>query len=275
MVYAPTVQPGLNKKVTVHTLRERHQRNEKFAVIALYDAPMATIAEKSGAEIVLVGDSLGMTVMGHDSTLPVTMEHMIYHTEAVSRGSRNSLIIVDMPFMAYATPAQTLENSARLMRAGAHMVKLEGGQWLAPTIAMLSERGIPVCAHLGLTPQSFHKLGGFRVQGRGEKDAARILDDALRLEDAGADVVLLECIPAELGKAVTQALQVPTIGIGAGKDTSAQVLVINDILGITERPPKFSKNFLAETGAIPDALLKYVTDVKAGRFPADEHLFVK
>jgi 3-methyl-2-oxobutanoate hydroxymethyltransferase len=214
-----------------------------------------------------------MTVLGYDSTLPVTMEHMIYHVEAVARGNKKSLIMGDMPFMSYATIDQAMHNAMRIMQAGAHMVKMEGGQWLAPTVSMLAERGIPVCAHLGLTPQSVNKLGGYRVQGRNTEQATQLLADAQLLAQAGADLLVLECVPSHLAKAITQAIAIPTIGIGAGNQTDAQVLVINDILGLTPTPPKFSKNFLAETGEIPSALLRYVADVKSGQFPDESHSF--
>ncbi len=270
-----TVQPqsGLAKAITTLTLRKMKEEGTKFVTVALYDAPMASMALKSGVEVLLVGDSLGMTVLGYDSTIPVTMEQMIYHVEAVKRGNDKSLIMGDMPFMTYATPEQAMTNATRIMQAGAHMVKLEGGEWLAPTISMLSERGIPVCAHLGLTPQSVNKLGGFRVQGRSEEQAEQILADAMALDQAGADLLVLECVPCELAKRITAAVSMPTIGIGAGRDTDAQVLVINDILGLTEQPPKFSKNFLVEADDIPGALKKYTNDVKTGVFPGDEHNF--
>lgn len=264
---------ALSKQVTVRTLQSLKQNGEKCAAIALYDAPMAAIAEQCGAEVVLVGDSLGMTVQGHTSTLPVTMEHMLYHVEAVSRGNHRSLIIGDLPFMSYATPEQALTNAARMMQAGAHMVKLEGGEWIAPTVRMLSERGIPVCAHLGLTPQSVYKFGGFRVQGREEEQAEAICRDARLLDQAGADALVLECVPAALGQRITKAVHMATIGIGAGADTDGQVLVINDLLGLTERPPKFAKNFLEGTGSIHAALAQYVIDVKSGDFPQIEHSF--
>ncbi|MCV6623822.1 MAG: 3-methyl-2-oxobutanoate hydroxymethyltransferase, partial [Cellvibrionaceae bacterium] len=182
-------------------------------------------------------------------------------------------IMGDMPFMTYATPEQAMINATRIMQAGAHMVKIEGGEWLAPTVKMLAERGIPVCAHLGLTPQSVNKLGGFKIQGRDDKQAETILRDAKLLDEAGADLLVLECVPSELAKRVTEAVSMPVIGIGAGRDTDAQVLVINDILGLTEKPPKFSKNFLIEAGDIPSALNKYAADVKSKVFPADEHCF--
>lgn len=264
---------ALTRRVTVRTIHKRKQNAEKFVVIALYDAPMAAMAAKCGVEVVLVGDSLGMTVLGYDSTLPVTMEHMLYHVEAVNRGNQHSLIIADLPFMSYATPEQAMHNASRLMQAGAHMVKLEGGEWLLETVKMLTARGIPVCAHLGLTPQSVNKFGGFLVQGREQDQAEAILRDALALEAAGADCLVLECVPVALAKRITEALTMPTIGIGAGAETDAQVLVINDILGLTEQPPKFSKNFLLETGDIPGAMAKYVEDVKTGHFPDASHTF--
>jgi len=269
MVYAQ----ALEKKVSLHALKNLKYSGEKFATVALYDAPMASMAERCGVHVVLVGDSLGMTVLGYDSTIPVTMEQMIYHVEAVARGNKKSLIIADLPFMAYAAPEQAMINAGRLLQAGAHMVKLEGGNWLTETVGMLSERGIPVCAHLGLTPQSVNKFGGFRVQGREPEQAKRMLEDAVALTVAGADLLVLECIPAALSADITEAISIPTIGIGAGKATDAQVLVINDILGLTEKPPKFAKNFLQETGEIPAALKKFVRDVQQGHFPDEAHTF--
>jgi len=270
----PAATGGLTKPITTLTLRKMKQEGIKFVTVALYDAPMAAMAKKSGVEVLLVGDSLGMTVLGYDSTVPVTMEQMIYHVEAVKRGNDKSLIMGDMPFMTYATPEQALENATRIMQAGAHMVKLEGGAWLADTVKMLSDRGIPVCAHLGLTPQSVNKLGGFRVQGRDDAGAHQILEDAKAMDAAGADLLVLECVPSALAKDITDAVSMPTIGIGAGKETDAQVLVINDILGLTEQPPKFSKNFLVEAKDIPGALERYVSDVKTGAFPDTEHTFL-
>lgn len=271
MVYTPPT--SLEKKVTINTLLKIKQRGEKFATIALYDAAMARIAQRCGCEIVLVGDSLGMTVQGHDSTLPVTLEQMAYHVAAVSRGNQRSLIVADLPFMSYATPDQALFSAAQLMQAGAHVVKIEGGEWLCETVRMLCERGIPVCAHLGLTPQSVNKFGGFLVQGRDKTQANQILKDSRALQEAGAELLVLECIPSELAKTVTQRLTIPTIGIGAGEQTDAQVLVINDLLGLTDKPPKFSKNFLLETNDVVSAMLKFVTDVKAGHFPEPQHTF--
>lgn len=274
MSYGNTDSPkGLKKKISILSLQKFKRENEKFVTVALYDAPMAAMAEHCGVEVLLVGDSLGMTVLGYDSTIPVTMEQMIYHIEAVSRGSKNCLIMGDLPFMTYATPEQAMVNATRVMQAGAHMVKIEGGEWLCDTVKMLTDRGIPVCAHIGLTPQSVNKFGGFRVQGRDKKQARQLLQDAKLLEKAGADLVLMECVPPELAKTITEELVVPTIGIGAGADTDAQVLVINDILGLTPQPPKFSKNFLVEAEDIPGAMEKYVFDVKNGSFPAKEHTF--
>lgn len=264
---------GLTKPITTLTLRKMKTEGVKFATVALYDAPMAAMAQKCGVEVVLIGDSLGMTVLGYDSTLPVTMEQMIYHVEAVKRGNNKSLIMGDLPFMTYATPEQAMINATRIMQAGAQMVKIEGGEWLAPTVKMLSDRGVPVCAHLGLTPQSVNKLGGFRVQGRSDAQAEQILADAKALDAAGADLLVLECVPKDLAKRITAAVSMPTIGIGAGKDTDAQVLVINDILGLTDQPPKFSKNFLLEADDIPGAMSQYVNDVKNGVFPSDEYTF--
>ncbi len=269
-----THDTALTKAVTIKTLDKLKSQGEKFVVISLYDAHMAAMAQRCGVEVVLIGDSLGMTVLGYDSTIPVTMEQMIYHVEAVARGNNKSLIVGDLPFMTYATPEDALRNSARIMQAGAQMVKLEGGAWLAPTVSMLAERGIPVCAHLGLTPQSVNKFGGFRVQGRSTQDAEKILADAIQLADAGADLLVLECVPSALAAEITRSIPIPTIGIGAGRDTDAQVLVINDILGLTEQPPKFSKNFLLEARDIPGAMQKYVADVKAGIFPGDDNIFL-
>lgn len=264
---------GLNKSVSIQSLHKLKSRNEKFVTIALYDAHMAAMAQRCGVEVVLVGDSLGMTVLGFDSTIPVTMEHMLYHIEAVRRGNDKSLIIGDLPFMTYASCDQAMQNASRIMQAGAHMVKMEGGLWLCETVTRLSERGIPVCGHIGLTPQSVNKLGGYFVQGRDELKAKQLLEEAKHLEEAGCDLIVLECVPQSLAQHITQSLKIPTIGIGAGPQTDAQVLVINDILGLTQQPPKFSKNFLLETGNIPDAMQKFVADVKQGVFPGAEHSF--
>jgi 3-methyl-2-oxobutanoate hydroxymethyltransferase len=230
--------------------------------------------DQSGVDTLLVGDSLGMVVQGHGTTLPVTLTDICYHTACVARGNRAPLLIIDMPFGCYATPDRALENAALLMRAGAEMVKLEGGQWLAPTVRMLVERGIPVCAHLGLTPQSVHQLGGFRVQGKTEAAADQLLADAIALQESGASLLVLEAIPSALAERVTNALLIPTIGIGAGPACSGQVLVMHDMLGVFPgHRPKFVKNFMENQNDIGAAISAYVRAVKDQSFPAPEHCF--
>ena len=248
------------------------QRKEKFACLTSYDANFSSICSKTGVEVLLVGDSLGMVLQGHDSTLPVTMDDIIYHTACVKRGNQGSLIIADLPFMSYADEAQTLENAAALMRTGAHLVKLEGGAWIAESTRLLNERGIPVCAHMGMTPQSINRIGGFRVQGRDPAQANLIIEEAKLLEDSGACMLLLECIPASLGKTIAETLSIPVIGIGAGNDVDGQIMVIHDLLGISPITPKFVKNFLKDSSdGIPGAIADYVAAVKAGSYPAPEH----
>ncbi|MEP3856714.1 MAG: 3-methyl-2-oxobutanoate hydroxymethyltransferase [Porticoccus sp.] len=261
------------KTVTINTLYKLKQQGDKFPVITAYDAAFSRLIEQVGIEVVLVGDSLGNVIQGQDSTLPVTMEHMTYHVSAVRRGNSKSLIVADLPFMAYATEQQAMDNAARIMQAGAHVVKLEGGAWLARTVAMLTERGIPVCGHLGLTPQSVNKLGGYRVQGRDEAAAEQMINDARALEKAGIDLLVLECVPATLAKAITEALATPVIGIGAGADTDAQVLVLYDMLGLSPHQPSFAKNFLAETGDVTAALNAYAEAVRTGLFPQSAQSF--
>ena len=261
--------------ITLTTLRKIKESGEKFAVLTAYDASFAGLLDEAGVEVLLVGDSLGMVVQGLETTLPVLMEEMIYHTRNVVRGHCRALVMSDMPFMSYNTPEQALDNAARLMKeGGAAMVKLEGGAWLADTIRHLSQYGIPVCAHLGLLPQSVHKLGGYRVQGRELSDAERMLEDAQLLVEAGADCLLLECVPANLAKAIAETVAVPVIGIGAGPDCDAQVLVLYDMLGITRgKRPKFSRDFLAGAGSVEVAVRAYVEAVKAKTFPGPEHSF--
>lgn len=243
-------------------------------MVTVYDATFAHWASTSGIEVLLVGDTLGMVLQGHDSTLKVTLEHMAYHTDMVARGNQGSWIIADMPFMTTINPEVTLENAAHLMQSGAHMVKLEGGDWLNDTLSLLAERGVPVCAHLGLTPQFVHKLGGYRIQGRDESVAETLLQTAKSLEEAGADMLLLECVPQKLAKRITEQSSVPVVGIGAGPDTDAQVLVLQDLLGITVgRVPSFSKNFLKENGSIQEAFTAYGDAVRAGHFPTQSHSF--
>lgn len=260
--------------VTLHTLSSMKKSGEKFAVLTAYDACFSHVVSSAGTEVILVGDSLGMVLQGNDSTLPVSVEEIAYHTQAVAKGNQGSLIMADLPFMSYATPEQAMDNAAVLMQAGGNMVKLEGGAWLAETVSMLAERGIPVCAHLGLTPQMVNKLGGYRVQGRDEETAQQMINDAVLLQDAGASIILLECVPSLLAQEITLALDIPVIGIGAGADTDAQVLVLHDMLGVTPgRRPKFVKNFMAEADSIEEAVQKYVADVKSGAFPAEQHGF--
>lgn len=267
-------QQTANRNITLKTLLELHGRGEKFVCLTAYDAGFASILCQAGVEVILVGDSLGMVLQGHDSTLPVTMADMIYHMACVKRGNRGALLIGDLPFMSYSSETQTLENSAALMRAGAQVIKLEGGAWIANTTRLLAERGIPVCAHMGLTPQSINRIGGYHVQGRDTQQAQMIIDEALVLQDAGASILLLECVPQSLAKTITQALRIPVIGIGAGPDTSGQVMVLHDVLGISPITPKFVKNFLPESAnGIPGAIEAYVKAVKSGAFPAPEHCF--
>jgi len=240
-------------------------------MLTCYDASFAALCDAAGVEILLVGDSLGMVVQGHDSTLPVTMEQMEYHVGMVARGSETALIVADMPFASYqASKDIAFANAARLMVAGAQVVKLEGGTAMADTVRFLVERGIPVCGHVGLTPQSVHQLGGYRVQ----RDAERLLEDARAIEQAGAAMLVLEAIPATLAKQVTAALAIPTIGIGAGKDCSGQVLVLHDMLDVYPgRKARFVKNFMAGASGVQDAIRRYVEAVKSGAFPAPEHTF--
>ncbi len=260
--------------VTINTLRSYKEKGEAFAVLTAYDAAFAQVVSEAGVDAILVGDSLGMVLQGHDSTLPVTMEHMCYHVSSVAKGNRGALIMADMPFMSYGTVPSALDNAAALMRAGAHMVKLEGSEWMRDTIIALSDRGIPVCAHLGLTPQFVNKFGGFKVQGRDEKQAEMMIETACELVSAGADAILLECVPAPLAARITQAVKAPVIGIGAGKDTDGQVLVLHDILGIPDgKKARFVKNFLAEGGSISGAIEAYVKAVRERSFPAEEHTF--
>ncbi|MFM1895396.1 MAG: hypothetical protein RLZZ385_470 [Pseudomonadota bacterium] len=262
------------RNVTLKTLIEIRVRGEKFACLTAYDACFAGIASEAGVEVLLVGDSLGMVLQGHDSTLPVTMDDMVYHMNCVKRGNRGAFLIADLPFMSYASESQTLENSAALMRAGAQMVKLEGGAWIANTTRLLAERGIPVCAHMGLTPQSINRIGGYHVQGRDTAQAQAIISEARMLEESGASILLLECVPRSLARTITEQLSIPVIGIGAGPDTTGQIMVLHDALGISPITPKFVKNFLlGSPNGIPGAIEAYVKAVKSGSFPAVEHCF--
>ena len=259
---------------TINTLHKCKQAGEKFAVVTAYDATFAHLASDAGIDVLLVGDSLGMVFQGKESTVPVTLEEMCYHTQAVIKGNQGSLVMVDMPFLSYGTPEQALTSAQALMQAGAQMIKLEGGAWLVDTVEMLSERGVPVCAHLGLTPQYVHKFGGYKVQGREDAAAKQMIADAQAMEKAGADILLLECVPSELAKTLTESVSIPVIGIGAGSDTDGQVLVCYDMLGMNPgHIPKFVKNYMIEGRTIQQAFEVYAQEVKNGAFPAAEHGF--
>lgn len=261
------------KNVTITTLQAYKSAGEKFAVITAYDATFARLVEEAGIEAILVGDSLGMVLQGHDSTLPATIDDMVYHTGCVARACNIPLIIGDLPFGSYNTLDDTLRNAAALMRAGANMVKLEGGEWLTDSISSLAERGIPVCAHLGLTPQSVNSFGGFKVQGRDSQQAANILEDAKRIEAAGASMLVIECVPSSLAVQISNALSIPVVGIGAGVDTDAQVIVLHDMLGLSAHSPKFVRNFMQDNKDVQSALKAYNDAVKSQTFPAPEHCF--
>jgi len=262
-------------RVTLPQLQSRAAAGEKLAMMTAYDASFATLCDNAGVDILLVGDSLGMVIQGHDSTLPVTMEQTEYHVACVARGSAKALVLADMPFGSYQeSKEQAFRNAARLIAAGAQMVKLEGGAVMVETTRFLVERGVPVCAHIGLTPQSVHTLGGYRVQGKTEEGADRLVADAQALEAAGAAIVLMEAMPAAVAKRVTESLRVPTIGIGAGIDVSGQVLVLYDMLDIYPgRKARFVKNFMTGAPSVAAAIEAYVKAVKAKTFPGPEHAF--
>ena len=257
------------KSITLHRLRAMHSAGEKIAMLTCYDASFARLLDAAGVDVMLVGDSLGMVVQGFDSTLQVTLDTMVRHTESVARGNQHAWVVADLPFGSYqASPEQALHSAARLMQAGAHMVKLEGGGWTAPLVRLMSERGIPVCAHLGLTPQSVHALGGYRVQGRDDAAAELVRRHAQELAEAGAAMLVVELMPSALGLMLAQALPIPVIGIGAGADCGGQVLVLHDMLGITGgKLPRFVRNFMLEGGSVEDAVRRYVVAVKDGSFP--------
>jgi 3-methyl-2-oxobutanoate hydroxymethyltransferase len=260
--------------ITVKHLLDMKAQQQKISVLTSYDASMTRLMEEAGVEVVLVGDSLGMVVQGQESTLPVTLDEIIYHTRNVARGRQRMLLVSDMPFMSYRTPELALESAGRLMKeGGAHMVKLEGGQAQLEVIRRLTEQGIPVCGHLGLLPQSVHKLGGYRVQGRESERAEAIRRDALALQEAGIDMLVLECVPSQLAAQITTSLRVPVIGIGAGSACDGQVLVVYDMLGMNPRPPRFVKDFLRDGGSIGQAFKDYVEAVRDGSFPAEAQSF--
>jgi 3-methyl-2-oxobutanoate hydroxymethyltransferase len=264
------------KPVTLTTIREMKRRGEKITCLTAYDYSFASLLDTAGIDMIMVGDSLGMVMQGHDSTLPVSVADMAYHARCVARGTKRALIIVDMPFMSYQqSPAHAFASAGRLMqKGGAQVVKLEGGEPMAGTVRFLVERGVPVCAHLGLTPQSVHQLGGYRVQGREATAAEKIRHDARVLQEAGASLLVLEAVPSELAKSITSDLEIPTIGIGAGPDCDGQVLVLQDMLGIYPRPsPKFSKNFMQGAASVEAAVKSYIAAVKSGAFPGPEHSF--
>lgn len=275
-MYTQLEQRGMSEPpVNVATLRAMKQKGEPIACLTAYDASYAALVDAAGTDLVLVGDSLGMVIQGHDTTVPVTIDDIVYHTRAVARGLRHAFLVADMPFMSYTTPVQALENSVRLMQqGGAMMIKLEGGDGQIEIVEHLARHDIPVCAHLGLKPQSVHKIGGFKVQGREADKARAIVKSAQRLQDAGADVVLMECVPNELGQATTKALDVPVIGIGAGPHVDGQILVLYDILDITQgRTPRFVRNFQQGHQSPLGALQAYVKAVKDRSYPEPEHCF--
>jgi 3-methyl-2-oxobutanoate hydroxymethyltransferase len=263
-------------RLTLSNLQKMHHDGDKSTMLTCYDASFAALLETAGVETLLIGDSLGNVLQGHETTLPVTLRDMVYHTACVARGAKRAFIIGDMPFGTFQLgPADTFRNAAEIMAAGAQMVKLEGGRPMAETIAYLVQRGVPVCGHLGLTPQSVHQLGGYKVQGRQQSDAERLLEDAKLLEEAGAGMIVLEAIPSPLAKDVTEVLGIPTIGIGAGVDCSGQVLVLHDMLDVFPgKKAKFVKNFMQGAGSIQAAVERYVKEVKAKTFPDRDHSFV-
>ncbi|MBF7958766.1 3-methyl-2-oxobutanoate hydroxymethyltransferase [Rahnella victoriana] len=261
--------------ITLTYLKNLKQRGEKITMLTCYDATFAHELSTAGVEMLLIGDTLGMILQGHDSTLPVRLEDMIYHTACVKRGNNGGFIIADLSFMTCSSPEQALHSSTKLMQVGAQMVKIEGGEWLCDTVHQLTRNGIPVCAHIGLTPQSVNVFGGFKVQGRDIKQAGALIETAKKFEQAGAAMVLVEAVPASLGKALSEAISIPVIGIGAGPDTDGQVLVLHDMLGlsITGKAPKFVKNFMRGEENIQGAVKSYIAAVKGGSFPAQEHCY--
>lgn len=262
------------KKVSVSSLLAKKQAGEKITALTAYDASFAKLFDEQGVDVILIGDSLGMVLQGEDDTLVVSTDDIAYHTRSVKRGVERTFVIADMPFMSYSTPEQTYANAGKLMAAGASMVKVEGGAWLAETITGLNQRGVPVCGHLGLTPQSVHVFGGFKVQGREADKAQQLIEDAKQLEAAGIQLLVLECVPTSLGKAVSEALSIPVIGIGAGNQTDGQILVMHDMFGVSANyMPKFSKNYLAETGDLRVAVTRFIEEVKSGEFPSEAHSF--
>jgi 3-methyl-2-oxobutanoate hydroxymethyltransferase len=265
----------LEDKVTVPQLKKLKQQGEKIACLTAYDYSFARLVEECGVEVVLVGDSLGMVIQGHDTTIPVTLDEIEYHGKAVAAGLDNAMLMLDMPFGSLNSPQQALDNASELLKkTQAQVVKLEGGETQLKTVETLSKFGIASCAHLGLQPQMVNKLGGYRVQGKAKSAAEQMINTASDLEQAGADILLLECVPATLAAEITASLEIPVIGIGAGIDVDGQILVLQDILNITEgRKPKFSKNFMQGQSSIQGAVSRYVSEVKRGQFPDQLHSF--
>ncbi|MCY4045221.1 MAG: 3-methyl-2-oxobutanoate hydroxymethyltransferase [Cellvibrionales bacterium] len=259
--------------VTINTLQQRKQNQETFTCITAYDASFTRLMNQVGIECLLIGDSLGMVLQGHKTTTSVTVDDICYHTASVARANENSFILADMPFMSFATVDKALTNAEKLIRAGANMVKIECGAWAADITEKLHQNGIPVCAHIGLLPQAVHIEGGYKIQGKTPEQAAQMIKDAKTLESAGCQMLLMECVLASTAKAVDEAINIPTIGIGAGPTTTGQVLVMHDILGVYPTPPKFSKNFMKASGSIQEALETYHLAVKNREFPSIEHSF--
>jgi len=275
-VYTQLEQRGMaDPPINVSTLCNMKAKGERIACLTAYDASFAALVDQAGTDLVLVGDSLGMVIQGFDTTVPVTVDNIIYHSRIVARGLRRAFLVADMPFMSYSDPAQALQNAVRMMQEGAAMmIKLEGGEGQIEIVEHLARHDIPVCAHIGLKPQSVHKIGGFKVQGRDPEQAKRMTVNAKRLQDAGADIVLLECVPNELGAAIREELDVPVIGIGAGPDVDGQILVLYDILGITQgRTPRFVRNFMEGSESTLAAVQSFVAAVKNKEYPAPEHCF--
>ena len=268
------LQESNRPKITVPKLQAMREAGEKITMLTCYDASFASLLDRAGVDVQLIGDSLGNVVQGHTTTLPVTLADIVYHTACVARAQPRGLVVADLPFGTYGTPADAFASAVEVMRAGAQMVKIEGGEWLAETIRFLVERSIPVCAHVGLTPQSVHAFGGFKVQGRTEEGAQQLLRDALAVQNAGAQLLVLEAVPPAVAANVTNAVAIPTIGIGAGVDCSGQVLVLHDMLGIFPgKPARFVKDFMAGAPSIGAAIEAYVKAVKDGSFPGPEHVF--
>ncbi len=263
------------KPVTLPDLRNMKAEGRKIACLTAYDACFAALEDRAGVDLVLVGDSLGMVVQGHQTTVPVTVDHIAYHSGCVARALRRAFLVADLPFLSFADKGRAVDAAARLMQeGGAKMVKLEGDESQAGVVAHLSAQGIPICAHMGLTPQLVHKLGGYKVQGRAREEADRMLRTARLMEEAGADILLLECVPRDLAAQITRDAGVPVIGIGAGPETDGQILVVHDALDLTVgRKPRFVRNFMADVASVPEALNGYVSAVRSGEFPAAEHCF--